>query len=333
MQYVVGIDIGGTSIKAGILTEEGELIAKTEIPTRKGPEGQEIFEDLKCLVEKFLGDAGLEQETLSGIGIAVPGAVRGRRVVNRCANLNWGIIDVAEAMEARLPGIPIVVLNDANAAAYGEAWKGSQQVARNMVMVTLGTGVGGGVIVDGKVVEGAFGGAGEIGHLYAGGDVPCNCGNRGCLEKYASATGIARMAALELAKDPSYDGILRRKAEASRDASGKVEKGDEPNNRLDAKAVFDALKAGDPLAQRVAEDFGEKLGTALAQVACVVDPEVFVIGGGVSKAGECLLDYIRKPYREHAFHVSKDTEFRIASLGNDAGTYGAAWAACNRMEP
>lgn len=175
-----------------------------------------------------------------------------------------------------------------------------------MILVTLGTGVGGGIIINGKILTGATGAAGEIGHIHVqdGEEDACGCGNHGCLEQYSSATGITRLAN-KLLKSSKKDSVLR-------------------NGEVSAKAVFDAVKERDELAIQVAEQFGEYLGNALSSIAAVVNPEAFVIGGGVSKAGEILLDYIRPYYQKNVFHGSRDAKFKLATLGNDAGIYGAA---------
>ena len=172
--------------------------------------------------------------------------------------------------------------------------------------VTLGTGVGGGIIVDGKILTGATGAGGEIGHIHIVDDEyeACGCGNHGCLEQYASATGVSRLAKRRLAKDNKPSSLR--------------------NGDLSAKAVFDAVKAGDEVAKEIAVQFGHYLGKGLAAIACVVNPEIFVIGGGVSKAGDVLFDYIKDEYDKYVFHGSRGVKFALATLGNDAGIYGAA---------
>ena len=205
-----------------------------------------------------------------------------------------------------LLNMPVEAGNDANVAALGEAWQGGAKGYEDVVVVTLGTGVGGGIIINGKMVAGATGAAGEIGHMHVNDDEtePCNCGNCGCLEEYVSATGIVRMAKRKLAED---------------DRPSIMHKDD-----LSAKDVWDAVKAGDTVAIEVAEDFGWYLGKAMALVANVSNPDIFVIGGGVSKAGNVLLDYIQKYYQKYAFKGCRGALFTLATLGNDAGIYGAA---------
>lgn len=295
MQYCFGIDIGGTSVKIGLLDRKGNLLKKWEIHSRTEQEGAEILPDISESLSGFLKEENIDLQQVLGMGIGVPAPVRADGIVENTVNLGWKYKEVKKEMEQRT-GIRTVVGNDANLAALGEMWKGAGNQEKNLLMVTLGTGVGGGLIVDGVPATGANGAAGEIGHICMNPleQETCGCGNHGCLEQYASATGIARLA--------------RRKL----------------GTELTAKDVFDGVKAGDALCEEIAEEFGRYLGTGLSMVTAVTDPSVIVIGGGVSKAGDILLDYIRGPYREHAFQKAKNVRFAIASLGNDAGIYGAA---------
>lgn len=252
-----------------------------------------------------MAEKGLTKEEVAGIGIGVPGPVNDNGVIFMAANLGWGIMNINEELSA-LTGLPVKAGNDANVAALGEMWKGGGQGHKNLVAVTLGTGVGGGIVVNGQLLAGATGAGGEIGHIHvedAETEV-CGCGNKGCLEQYTSATGIVRLANRAL-KASDRDSVLR-------------------TGEVSAKTVFDAVKAGDALAIEIAEKFGEYLGKGLAAIAGVVNPEIFVIGGGVSKAGPVLLDYIKKYYTPYVFHGSRDALFALATLGNDAGIYGAA---------
>lgn len=304
-KYVFGIDIGGTTVKCGLFTVKGELLEKWEIPTRTENNGAAILPDVADTVLKKIQEKGLAKEEIAGIGIGVPGPVNEQGEVPGAVNLHWGYVNLAGDME-KMTGLRVKAGNDANVAALGEMWKGGGAGCQSIVMVTLGTGVGGGIINNGKIVIGAHGAGGEIGHIHVTDDVECNCncGNHGCLEQVTSATGITYLANRRLKKD-DRPSMLR-------------------GGEVNAKTVFDAVKAGDELAKEVAEEFGKYLGTALASVACVVDPEVFVIGGGVSKAGQIILDYIKKYYAQYAFMTCKQAGFALAKLGNDAGIYGAA---------
>ena len=304
-KYVFGIDIGGTTVKCGLFTVKGELLEKWEIPTRTENNGAAILPDVADTVLKKIQEKGLAKEEVAGIGIGVPGPVNEQGEVPGAVNLHWGYVNLAGDME-KMTGLKVKAGNDANVAALGEMWKGGGAGCQSIVMVTLGTGVGGGIINNGKIVTGAHGAGGEIGHIHVTDDVErnCNCGNHGCLEQVTSATGITYLANRRLKKD-DRPSMLR-------------------GGEVNAKTVFDAVKAGDELAKEVAEEFGKYLGTALASVACVADPEVFVIGGGVSKAGQVILDYIKKYYAQYAFMTCKQAGFALAKLGNDAGIYGAA---------
>ena len=303
-QYGFGVDIGGTTIKMGFFETSGKLLDKWEIKTDTSNNGENILSDVARAIDNKLAQESIRKDDVQGIGIGVPGPVRESRVVNRCVNLGWGVLDVAEELSA-LTGLEVKVGNDANVAALGEMWQGGAKGCKDVVMVTLGTGVGGGIIVDGKIVAGFHGAGGEIGHITVNpAEIEaCNCGKYGCLEQYTSATGVVRMAKRKLAK--SADATTLRELE-----------------NLTAKDVFDAAKAGDSVAKELVDELGEILGSTLSNIACVVNPEAVVIGGGVSKAGAILIDTIKEHFRENAFHACKETRFELATLGNDAGIYG-----------
>ena len=305
-QYIFGVDLGGTTIKHGLFTGEGRLIDKWEIPTRVENKGENLLPDIAASVKAALARHGVTPEQVKGIGLGVPGAVSKDRYVAPCVNLNgWGG-DVAGNLSAMM-GCPVKAVNDANSAALGEMWQGGAKGHENVVFVTLGTGVGGGVIVGGRLVSGVHGAGGEIGHIkvHDRETAPCGCGKRGCLEQYASATGILREAKQRLALGNSPTEL--RKFEA-----------------LTVKDIFDCAKKGDEMALSIVDFFADNLGKALANISCVCDPEVFVIGGGVSAAGQILLDKVEAVYRRHAFPASEETRFVLASLGNDAGICGCA---------
>lgn len=303
--YCFGIDVGGTTVKCGLFSTVGEVLDKWEIPSRTENGGKNILPDVAEAILSKIQERGLDKEEIAGVGIGVPGPVDDDGVIACAVNLHWGRIDIVKEMEA-LTGLMVKAGNDANVAALGELWKGGGMGYHNMVMLTLGTGVGGGIIVNDRIFAGSQGAAGELGHVHVEDAItdPCNCGNCGCLEQVASATGIVRLAREEL--EASDEPSLLRDGEVS------------------AKTVFDAVKQGDPLAIRVAERFGAYLGKAMASFAAVLDPEVFVIGGGVSKAGSILYDYIKKNYLHYAFPTARNVAFKLAKLGNDAGIYGAA---------
>ena len=305
-KYAFGVDIGGTTVKLGLFDESGVVLDKWEIPTAKENGGEKILPDVAQSIRAKIEEKGIAVSDVAGIGVGAPGAVDEQgTMVKGAVNLGWSRLNIPDELHKYLD-VPVKAANDANVAAFGEMWQGGGKGYRNLVAVTLGTGVGGGIIVEGKILTGATGAGGEIGHMHVedAENEECGCKNKGCLEQYASATGITRLANRRLAKD-DMPSVLR---------SGEVT----------AKTGFDAVKAGDALAIEVAEQFGEYLGKGLALVAAVVNPEIFVIGGGVSKAGDVLLSYVEPVFQKYAFLACRDAKFALATLGNDAGIYGAA---------
>lgn len=297
-QYYVGVDVGGTTVKMGLFSDIGELLEKWEIPTRLEDHGSHILADIVDSMEEKRAERG---GNIKGIGVGIPGPVTDDGVVLKCANLGWDVFNVKKEI-AWLTGVGnIKIGNDANVAALGEMWKGGGRGYDSIVMVTLGTGVGGGIIYQGKILSGIKGAAGEIGHTKVNMNETeqCGCGNKGCLEQYVSATGIVRMAKQNLREDSCLTG-----------------------KEITAKAVFDGAKEGDAYCLEVVEQFGKYLGLALSNVAHVIDPEAFVIGGGVSAAGQIILDVVEKYYNQNAMYALKDRQFHLAQLGNDAGIYG-----------
>lgn len=304
--YCFGIDVGGTSVKCGLFHTDGTLVEKWEIPTRTENNGQNILPDVAETINVKLAEKNIDKADVEGVGIGIPGPINSRGEAACAVNLYWGFTPVAQIL-GDLTGLKAQAGNDANVAALGEAWKGAAAGAQNIIMITLGTGVGGGIIINGKILAGSHGAGGEIGHalVVRGEEEKCNCGNHGCLEQYASATGIVRVAGRVLAASED-DSTLREL------------------QNITAKDVLDAFKAGDAVAVRIMEYVGDLLGGAIAGFTTVVDPEAIVIGGGVSKAGQPLIDCIEKYYQRYAFSSCKETPIVLATLGNDAGIYGAA---------
>lgn len=302
MKYCFGIDIGGTTVKMGLFQEDGELLDNWEIKTRTENQGEAILPDIAQAVKAKMAEKKLVKEQIIGLGMGLPAPVTEDGIVQNTANLGWGYKEVTRELEELLDGMKVIPGNDANVAALGEMWKGGGRGYDSIVMVTLGTGVGGGVILQGKILTGCKGAGGEIGHMKVNMDETrvCGCGNKGCLEQYASATGIVNMAK-ENVPEGSYLA----------------------DKKVTAKAVFDGAKEGDAYCMEVVEKFGRYLGVALSNVAHVVDPEAFVIGGGVSAAGQILLDVVEKYYNENSMFALKNKSFHLAELGNDAGIYGA----------
>lgn len=304
-KYVFGVDLGGTTVKLGVFKPDGELLDKWEIPTNTSENGSHILPDIADSIRSKVNELGAGNDSVVGVGIGVPGPVDRKGIVNKAVNLGWEKVDL-EGELSKLTGFEVKGGNDANVAALGEAWKGGAEGYSDVVVVTLGTGIGGGIIVDGKVLVGSTGAGGEIGHINLEPleEEACGCGNHGCFEMYGSATGLVRLTNRRLALD-NEPSILR-------------------NIEISAKSVFDSYKDGDKVAAEIVESYGSYLGRGLAAVAGVTNPQIFVIGGGVSKAGDVLIPLIEKHYKKYVFHASADAKFAIAKLGNDAGIYGAA---------
>ena len=307
-EYAFGIDLGGTTAKVGLFTTSGALLEKWEVPTDTSNAGEHILENLADAIHGKMIEKEIAAEQVEGVGIGVPGPVLNSSVVPIvCANLGgWGERNVSAQLSGLLDGLKVLVGNDANVAALGEIWMGAAKGAKNAVMVTLGTGVGGGVIVNGKVIDGANGAGGEIGHITVDPHetAVCGCGKRGCLEQYSSATGVVRCMKKLLDENPEVECVLR-------------------GTDFVAKDVFDAARNGDALASREVEDMSNTLGMALASIASTTDPEMFLVGGGVARAGDVLFDPLVKHFKEYAFRSCRETPIKAASLGNDAGIYGA----------
>ena len=305
MKYGFGVDLGGTTVKIAYFDETGSMLHKWEIPTRKENGGSNILPDIAQAIRGYLTENAIADDQILGIGIGVPGPVNHMGIVNKCVNLGWGTVDVAKTL-GDLTGFPVKAGNDANVAALGECWMGGGQGCDNLVFATLGTGVGGGIVVNGNVIHGTHGAGGEIGHLTLNPEEPetCGCGKRGCVEQYCSATGIVRLA---------------KKYLAANDVASSLRSLEE----ITCKDVFDASSAGDAAAQAILEQVYDMMGKFLADICAVVDPEAVVLGGGVSKAGQPLLDGAHKAFEKYAFHACRETPFRLATLGNDAGAYGA----------
>ena len=304
MKYCFGVDIGGTTVKLGLFSEAGAIVEKWEIVTRTENEGAAILPDVAEAINGKLEQHGIEKEQVLGIGVGVPAPVTVDGIVNGSANLGWKYKNAKKELE-ELTGLTAEFGNDANVAALGEMWKGGGVGYRNMIMITLGTGVGGGIIINGKILTGENGAGGEIGHMCVNLEETdtCGCGGHGCLEQYASATGIVRMAKQKLEEETRETTLTSYE-------------------ELTAKDVFDEAKAGDAVASELVDVLCNMLGTAMANIAAVADPEIFVIGGGVSCAGAILVDGIKEHYAAKAFHACAETEISLATLGNDAGMYG-----------
>ena len=307
-EYAFGIDLGGTTAKIGLFTTSGALLEKWEVATDTSNAGEHILENLAAAILGKMNEQGIQPEQVEGVGIGVPGPVLDSSIVPIvCANLGgWGERNVSAQLSGLLNGLKVLVGNDANVAALGEIWMGAAKGAKNAVMVTLGTGVGGGVVVNGKVIDGVHGAGGEIGHITVNRHetAVCGCGKRGCLEQYSSATGVVRCMKKLLDENPDTPCVLR-------------------GTEFAAKDVFDAARNGDALAAREVDEMSDTLGMALANIASTVDPEAFLVGGGVARAGDVLFAPLNKHFQEYAFKSCREIPIKQASLGNDAGIYGA----------
>lgn len=299
-KYYIGVDIGGTSAKIGLFSTEKDDIVKTwSVPTLKSSDEMIIINSITESIKEQCAAYSIEVNELVGIGIGVPGPVTEEGLVLKCANLGWDVVDL-RGIVSNLTGVQnVCVANDANVAALGEVWRGSGKEYGSIVMVTLGTGVGGGIIINERIHTGYAGAAGEIGHLTVNADETehCGCGARGCLEQYASATGVVRLA-----------------KQLFPEKYGK---------ELTAKDIFDEAKAGDEKALVIVDEFARYLGIALSGVAKVVAPQAFVIGGGVAAAGNIIIDTVKKYYDEYSLFALKNLPIVLASLGNSAGMYGS----------
>ena len=307
-EYAFGIDLGGTTAKVGLFTTAGALLEKWEVPTDTSNAGEHILGNLAKAVKDKMQENGITAEQVEGVGVGVPGPVLDSSIVPIvCANLGgWGERNVSIQLSGLLDGIKVLVGNDADVAALGEIWMGCAKGCRSAVMVTLGTGVGGGVIVNGRIIEGAHGAGGEIGHITVNPHetAVCGCGKHGCLEQYSSATGVVRCMKKLLDENPDAPCTLR-------------------GTDFAAKDVFDAARAGDALAAREVDEMTDTLGMALASIASTTDPEMFMVGGGVARAGDVLFNPLRKHFKTYAFSSCRETPIVAATLGNDAGIYGA----------
>lgn len=290
-----GVDIGGTTVKLGLVSREGDLLDKREFPTFRDVDAtfDDIANHMRQVLDTFPGCFCV------GAGVGVPGPVVEQSLVSNCVNLGWKDVYVAQELSSRA-GVPVRAANDANLAALGEAWQGAGMGCRNLVLLTVGTGIGGGIICDGRIIAGSSGGGGEVGHMTVPfhPDWQCACGRMGCLEVTASATGIIR---------------------AARQFSPFKEM-----EKVNAKDVYDAAAAGDENAQAVVKEAASALGYAAALISCVVNPEMILLGGGVSAAGSALLGPVEAAFKENALPACANVRFALAQLGNNAGIYGGA---------
>lgn len=314
---MIGIDIGGTTVKIGLINHKGEFLVKWKIPTNKDNAGKTIVKDIWASIADTLSKYKIENKII-GIGVGAPGFIHPvTGIVEEAVNIGWKNFNLKEELH-RLSSLPVFIENDANLAALAENWKGSGNSAENLIFITLGTGVGGGIIANGEISNGTNGTAGEIGHiLVAPNEYRCNCGRMGCLETIASATGIVHMAMDHIKEAPH--GVLAARYNQ--------------RGMLEAKDVFDCATSGDEASQRIIERMADMLGKAMANMAVTINPSQIIIGGGLSKAGEPLLAKITAAFKKYALpRVSECCEVKLAQLDNDAGMIGAAYLVKSRFE-
>lgn len=314
-KYLFGIDIGGTTVKIGLFDLNGRLLEKREISTRTEALGKYILSDIAESAEKLLSSQNTDWSSAAGIGIDVPGPVIGNHYVTRCVNLGWKDIDVSKEMRVLTGVEDIIVVNDAKSAALGEWWMGGHNNCRSAVMITLGTGIGGGVILDGRIVNGAFGGAGELSHFPIVPDEtePCACGKYGHLQQYASAEGIVHQFQKKLRSNKNLPVLS-------------------DNDHITAKDIIDAARSGDEPAKKIVDDAVKKIAQTMAMITSVIDPELFLIGGGMAEAGDFLLNAIHEEFRRLVLFVSENARVELAVMGNEAGIYGAVKSIMNCLK-
>lgn len=308
--YNVGIDLGGTNIAVGIVNKEGEVLRKTSVPARAERPFDQIFADMAACIRKLLNETGIKESEIESIGIGTPGCIDTEKgILIFAGNFKYGKNVDYRAEMAKHFKIPVYIGNDANVAALAEVRAGAAKGVKNAIMITLGTGVGGGIILDGKIFEGSYSAAGELGHivLVSGGE-PCTCGRKGCWEAYASVTALVRQTKEAMKANP--DSIMNKT----------------PLEQVNGRTAFEAAKKGDAAALAVVDTYQEYITEGLADMVNIFSPEILVIGGGISKEGDYLLDPIREKIRSRVFGIGLLPERKIvaAKLGNDAGLIGAA---------
>jgi glucokinase len=314
--YIVGVDLGGTSIKMAIVSDKGDILFQMSEPTQVEAGSDGIFNQINEMIDRCCSRISIHRLQLKGIGIGAPAFLNIKEgFVKEAVNLGWKSIPLKQQLE-KITGLPVSIDNDANVAAIGEMWRGAGQGSTELLCITLGTGVGAGVIVKGNIYHGANDTAGEFGHttVMPEGGSPCNCGKTGCLETISSATGLIRIVTEAIKEGRSS--VLK----PSLDARG----------RLTAKLIADAANEGDELAVEMINKVGFYLGLALGNYAVAFNPGKIVVGGGLSHAGDIIFNPIRENYKKFALpHLTGEIDIVPAKLGNDAGVIGAAWLVVN----
>ncbi|MFS0751443.1 ROK family glucokinase [Oceanobacillus sp. 1P07AA] len=308
---LVGIDIGGTTVKIGFISENGSILHKWEVPTSLVDGGKHIVPEIWSSIESKMANLGYSLSSIAGLGVGAPGFIDSENgFVYEAVNIGWKNVALAEAFK-QYAKVPVYVENDANIAVLGENWVGAGNQADNLIAITLGTGVGGGIIANGRILNGANGMAGELGHMIVEENgAPCNCGNNGCLETITSATGIVRQALEKVIEIPE----------------SKLAKVYNSNGEITSKEIFELASEGDIAAKSIVDHTADVLGKVLANMGVIINPSKVLIGGGVSKAGNQLIEAIQQAFNRHALpRVAEACSIKTAQLGNDAGIIGAAY--------
>jgi len=309
VEIIIGIDIGGTAVKIGFLNQQGDIIHKWEIETNTEEQGKYIIDYIWSSVSNTLSQFQISK--ILGIGIGAPGFVdKETGIVREAVNIGWKNFELGRKL-ADLSGLPVFVENDVNLVALGENWLGAGRNAKDLIAITLGTGVGGGIIANGQILTGINGTAGEIGHIIADPTgYSCNCGRIGCLDTIASATGIVKQAMEKIVDNPGC----------------KLDSTYQKNGGIIAKDVFDLAKEGDIICKSIINRTADILGFMIANAAMIINPSKIIIGGGVAKSGKQLLTPVTEAFEKYSLRdISKQCKVEIAKLGNDAGIIGAAY--------
>ncbi|MDN5293590.1 MAG: glucokinase [Eubacteriales bacterium] len=313
-KFVIGLDLGGTNIKGALLDMDGHTREKIRISTLAEQGAEKVVDRMAGVVEDLIQWGNLDKSQILGVGVGVPGQLDYRAgKVKFAPNLHWRDFPLREELVRRL-GVPVFLENDGNVAALGEKWAGAAREARNVLAITIGTGIGGGILVDGRIYRGSGGSAAEVGHMIMDENGPlCNCGRRGCLETLTAAPAILRQA--------------REAIAAGRKTSLAAQK------ELDAKDVFIAAERGDLVAREIIERVSHYLGLAIANLINVLNPDMVVIGGGVARAGDILINPIREKALAHSLEAAAEVVRIVpAHLGNDAGCIGAGALVFQELE-
>lgn len=311
MSYFVGVDIGGTNVEMGILNELGEILIKKSIKTDSKKGAEDTFGRIWTAINSLITELGITKDDIKSIGMGIPGPVLNNSVVKIAANFSWGDNFPAKELMEKISGKPVKVGNDVKLIALGETLFGAGRGYKNSITIPIGTGIAAGIIINGAIVEGADGAAGEFGHVVVNKQgYKCGCGLTGCLETYCSATGIIREGKRRLAENK--DNVLYRRINGSIDS-------------LEARDIFDLAKAGDKFCMDIVDWFCEYMAEGIGMLLNILNPEIIIFSGGVARAGEILLDGVKKNLAKYALGMTMENlKFAFGELNEEAGIKGAA---------